>query len=112
MDIPKQITDLLNRAEYHHRRTIELYKEAIEAQQELLEQAMRKKNDKLLNRTQAIELLWFTTHQALKNWENKVADLGYLNFQNNKILRSEVLRFLEDYQSGKLHAKLRKAGRR
>lgn len=107
MEQLKEIKQLRKSARHFRERADELDEKAFRKQQELVDEVMTEQNDKLINRTQTIELLWFTTHQALKDWENKLEDLDYLDFQDNKILRSEVLRFRDDYYDGIVHKKLR-----
>jgi hypothetical protein len=81
-------------------RTLE--QQAFERQQEQVDRLMRKRKDKLINRSEAIDLLWFGSYESLKNWEKKMGPFGYLKFEDSKILRSEVLRFRDDYYSGKI----------
>lgn len=102
------------KAERFRQKAIELQKESNNLMLEAMKiyeqesvRAFRKHNDKLINRKEAISLLWFESHQALKDWEKKVQNIGYLQFNNHKILRSEVLRFRDDYKNGKLFQKLR-----
>lgn len=100
----KEATVLQQRAEVLRSRAIELYrKQGLDVH--------RKENDKLINRKQAIELLWFESYPSLRDWEVKVNPFGYLRFHDDKILRSEVLRFLDDYQSGAIHRKMNKTRR-
>ncbi len=100
----EEATMLRERAETLRGEAIELYRK-----QGLV--AHRKENDKLINRKQAIELLWFDSYPTLRDWEAKVNRFGYLQFIDDKILRSEVLRFLDDYQSGAVHRKMNKKRR-
>lgn len=112
MDIHGEIQTLRSQANYYRELADQFEKKAFQKLEKLNSQLMRKRNDKLINRKKAISLLWFTTHQALKDWERKLEGTEYLRFEDNKILRSEVLKFRDDYYNGKLHKKLRKAGKR
>ncbi len=109
MELQKEISELRDAAKHFRQRADELDEKAFRMQKQMVEKAMTEQNDKLINRTRAIELLWFTTHQSLKDWENKMSEsnLDYLQFQDNKILRSEVIRFRDDYYDGTVHNKLR-----
>ena len=99
---------LRDRAKAYRKIADELDEEAFAKQQTEVKKLQRKKNDPLINKKAAIALLWFDTYESLKNWQKKVSGLGYLRFENKKILRSEVLRFRDDYYNGKLHHKLNK----
>jgi|SRR5699024_249967 len=66
-------------------------------------------DDPLINKAEAIELLWFGSYESLKNWREKVQPLGYLRFENNKIPRSEVLRFRDHYYNGTITKKLKRS---
>lgn len=108
MTVDKQIQTWRSRADHFRERAREFEDKAFELQQDKLKEVRRKQQDRLINRTQAIELLWFNSHSALKNWEQKVSPIGYLKFEGNAILRSEVLRFRDDYSTGLVNRKLRK----
>lgn len=101
---------LLNRqALFHRRKADQLQQELTDLLTKETEKALQKKNDRLINRREALDLLWFDHYSTLREWEQRVRPLGYLNFTDeNKILRSEVLRFLDDYQCGTVHQKLRR----
>lgn len=100
--VPKQVESLRQQARMLRQRADQLEEEAFKAQQEFTERAIIRNEDRLLNRTQALELLSITTLESLKTWERKYRSLGYLHFENNKILRSEVLRFIDDLHTGKI----------
>ncbi|MEX0660497.1 MAG: hypothetical protein WEA58_11490 [Balneolaceae bacterium] len=97
---------LLRQAKNLRDRSDEIFQEAVQIFEKEVVRAMREQEDKLINRKQAIDLLWFDSYRSLRRWEDKVHPLGYMEFEDDKILRSEVLRFIDDYQSGVIHQKL------
>lgn len=110
MDIHGEIKTLRSRADHYRQLAEKFDQEAFQKLEKLNVRLMRTREDKLINRKEALDLLWFDSYQGLKDWEKKVMPIGYLRFENSKILRSEVLKFRDDYYNGTLHAKLRKAG--
>lgn len=105
---PKKAKELRARAMSLRLRAEELENEAFRLLDEQATQNIRQANDKLVNRKQALGMLWFTSYPALRKWEKRMIPYGYLRFEEDKILRSEVLRFVDDYKSGKINRLLHK----
>lgn len=103
LEIPKEVEQKRQQAKSLRERAEQLEEEAYELAMERTRKFMREMEDKMLNRTQCLEYLSINTLESLKNWENKYRPYGYLQFQDNKILRSELLEFIDDKNSGKIH---------
>lgn len=101
--LPKEIKDLKARADGLRERANELDQEYHEAVENFVKKVLRETNDKLLNRTQCLEYLSIGTLESLENWEEKYSPYGYLRFQDNKILRSKLMKLIDDKQSGQIH---------
>lgn len=104
------MNSMIKRADQLHKQALalrersdQLLRQAMGIYEKQTQMAVRKQEDKLLNRKQALELLWFDTYPSLRHWEKQVNPHGYLKFNDDAIKRSEVLRFLDDYQSGLIH---------
>jgi len=106
LGIPKDAKELRMRAQGLREKANELEQQAYELTMKRTRTFMREMQDKLLNRTQCLEYLSINTLESLKNWERKYSPAGYLRFKDNKILRSEILRFIDDKQSGALQQKI------
>lgn len=104
--LPKEIKQLKARADGLRKRANKLDKDYQQAVENFLKKVLRETNDKLLNRTECLEYLPIGTLESLKNWEEKYSPYGYLRFQDNKILRSELMRFIDDKQSGRIHRQI------
>lgn len=74
----------------------------------LMERAVEIGDDELLNRTQALDYLPWDSFRSLKTWENRIRPYGYLQFRDNKIKRSEIQKFIRDWDSGRIHRILAK----
>jgi hypothetical protein len=86
---------------YHQEQAQKLLAEMMQVYANEARKLQISKDDGMINRREAIELLWFDSYATLANWEKKVNRFGYLLFnEDNMILRSEVIRFADDYQSG------------
>lgn len=108
-----QKADLLrSQAKSLRQRADELEEQAYSIIREQAVINIREANDKLVNRKEALSMMWFNSYPALRTWEKKVMHLGYLKFTDDKILRSELMRFLDDYHSGKVNKLLYRPGGR
>lgn len=101
LDIPA-VKQKLEIAQHLRERACELEMEAREEHRKYLRRFVRNMEDKELNRTQCLDYLSIRTVKALKEWEDKYSPYGYLQFKEGKIMRSELLRFIDDRQSGKI----------
>lgn len=106
LDIPKEAKELRMRAKGLRDRADELEEKAYEIAMERTRKFMREMQDKILNRTQCLKYLSINTLESLKNWENKYRPYGYLQFEDNKILRSELLEFIDHKNSGLIERKM------
>jgi hypothetical protein len=106
LQFPKEIKELKARADGLRERANELDQQYQEAVENFVKKVLRETNDKQLNRTQCLEYLSIGTLESLKNWEEKYSPYGYLRFQDNKIMRSELLEFIDDLNSGKIHRRM------
>lgn len=93
---------LIKEADGLFNESIKLRNQAVEIYRQVAIRSLRKKKDKFINKKEALELLPFSSYPTLRKWIKKVQPLGYLNFHNAMILRSEVLRFNDDYRSGRI----------
>lgn len=103
----REATALREQARTLRKRADEIEDRAYKIQETATKEVMREQSDKWLSKAEALELLWFDSYPALRRWEKKLNPIGYLRFNDNKILRSQVLRCIDDYRSGVIERKLR-----
>lgn len=103
MEIPKEVEKKFAQADALDQRAREIRQQALEEMRKRNRKFVREMEDKVLNRSQCLEYLSINTLESLKNWENKYRPYGYLEFEDNKILRSELLEFIDHLNSGKIH---------
>jgi hypothetical protein len=106
MEIPKEVEKKFAQADALDQRAREIRQQALEEMRERNRKFVREMEDKVLNRSQCLEYLSINTLESLKNWENKYRPYGYLEFEDNKILRSELLEFIDDLNSGVIDKKM------
>lgn len=95
LKIPEEAIQKKRQAERLRERANELDREAMDLVIERTRKFMREVDDKLLNRTQCLEYLPISSFRQLKWWEKKYRPYGYLQFEDNKLLRSELLEFVD-----------------
>jgi|GEM_PF-1385910 len=100
--LPKKVYELRTQAKFLRDRADKIEEELYLILENQAVTNLRKSNDKAINRKQALTMLWFNSYPALRKWEAKMKPYGYLQFNDDVILRSELLRFLDDYHSGKI----------
>lgn len=108
LEIPQEAKELRMRAKGLRERAEELDQKAYDIAMERTRKFMREMEDKLLNRTQCLDYLPINTLESLKNWERKYSPYGYLRFEDNKILRSELLEFIDHKNSGIIAKKMKR----
>jgi hypothetical protein len=103
----KKSEELYSQARHFRQVAEQKEEKAHELRKKGMEIFLREKEDRLISKRETLDLLWFNSYTALRQWEKRVNPIGYLEFTGNKILRSEVLRFLDDYHSRTVERKLR-----
>ena len=104
--IPSKVKELRMRSKNHRDKAEKFNQEAMDIMLDQTRHWMREMDDKLLNRNECLDYLSISTLQSLKSWEREYSTHDYLQFENNKTLRSELIRFIDDYNSVVIHKKI------